>query len=164
MRSGEKHRESPRSPGQLEVMVNEPSTQASTRPLPFFRHEPGLASAVRYRRSHLVGRRSISVLVLCMALPLAACVRSPDGSIEPRYVPEVRKAGPVPLLVLAPNRRDPRNQFPHPPSSPYRTIVSDEPLRQPRQIRREAPPRPLQRSSLSCRQVPAGNRVRWECA
>jgi len=100
-----------------------------------------------------------------MAVSLTACVRTSDGSLEPRYVPEVRQLGAVPIVALTPNRRDPREQFPYRPASspPPRMLVATDHAPPPR--RRSPEVRPRQSNDLlSCRQVPTGGaRVRWEC-
>jgi hypothetical protein len=99
------------------------------------------------------------------ALILSGCVRTSDGSIEPRYVPELKKVGPVPVVALSRNRTTPDEKFPPRPVSvpPPPLITSNDPVIMPRRSRNVAVPRQRSERGVACRQVPGGERVRWEC-
>lgn len=113
----------------------------------------------------MTGVTRLSLLLACLVLPLSGCIRTSDGSIEPRYVPEVKKVGRVPVVALAPNRTGPDERFPPRPVSvpPPQLITSNPPVILPRRERPMAAPRPHSGHTMACRQVPGGERVRWEC-
>lgn len=96
-----------------------------------------------------------TVIVTLLALPLAGCVRTSDGSLEPRYVPEMKRYGRVPVVSLKPNRKEPETVFPlRPSSAPPPRIDARKAVSTSRQSG----------STLSCRQVPGREgRVKMDC-
>ena len=111
-------------------------------------------------------RRTTTLLATFLALGLAGCVRTPDGSLEPRYVPEVKSVGKVPVVALKPNRREPEQIFPHRPASappPQLVEVPDAAVRR-RPVSRVTPPPPRE-ETVTCREVQnGGGRVRMDCS
>ncbi|MEO3999322.1 hypothetical protein [Mesorhizobium sp. CAU 1732] len=103
---------------------------------------------------------ALSVLVL------TGCVRTSDGSIEPRYAPTVQHVGPVPVVAMRPARREVsdtlRQRY---PARPVPSLVTYSPPRATRSVRRAAPVEIRSSSGgVSC-QAPSrqGERVRMDC-
>lgn len=94
------------------------------------------------------------------------CVRTHDGSIEPRYAPAIERIGPVPIVALRPIRREMSETLrerPSPPPEPRMVEYIPPPVA--RSTRRAVPAkRSLSTVSLTCSPMPAaGGRVRVEC-
>ena len=99
-------------------------------------------------------------------LMLTGCVRTSDGSIEPRYAPTVQHVGPVPVVAMRPARREVsdtlRQRY---PTRPVPSLVTYNPPPTPRATRHAAPLEIRSSSGgLSC-QAPSrqGERVRMDC-
>lgn len=110
--------------------------------------------------------RGLSVIALLMTVALAGCVRTQDGSLEPRYVPEMKKVGPVPVVAMKRNRTQPEEVFPMRPTTtpePRLVTVQDSvrtPVRRTRASQQVSP----RTQTVSCRQVEgARGRVRMDC-
>ena len=111
-------------------------------------------------------RHTATLFATFLALGLTGCVRTPDGSLEPRYVPEVKSVGKVPVVALKPNRQEPEQIFPRRPASappPQLVEVPDAAVRR-RPVSRVMPPPPRE-ETVTCRQVQsADGRVRMDCS
>ncbi|MBI1622365.1 hypothetical protein [Aquamicrobium zhengzhouense] len=112
-------------------------------------------------------RPAIAFCATILAFGLTGCVRTSDGSIEPKYVPEVKSVGHVPVVALKPNRQDPQEIFPRrPASAPPPALVSapERSVRRP-PARRAVSVQP-RTATVSCHQVEGvgvGRRVRMDC-
>jgi hypothetical protein len=108
--------------------------------------------------------RGLPVIALLLSACLAGCVRTSDGSLEPRYVPEMKKVGPVPVVAFKSNRQEPETVFPlRPTTAPAPRLVSVQDQGRPAPRRTVAAPAPRS-ETVSCQQV-AGQqgRVRMDC-
>lgn len=114
-----------------------------------------------------MNRHSIVSACACLAaICLSGCVRTADGSLEPRYAPTIERVGPVPVVMMRSPRREPSETLarrPVPIAVPQMTEISPPPASGRRAI---DAPQPADRDArlLACGPAQAaGGRVRMEC-
>lgn len=114
-----------------------------------------------------MNRHSIVSACACLAaFCLSGCVRTADGSIEPRYAPTIERVGPVPVVMMRPARREPSETLtrrPVPTPVPQMTEISPPPASG-RRAAAAPPPGDRDTRLLACGPAQAaGGRVRMEC-